>query len=65
MAAVWRNPIFVKRESRPGFIVSQACAVYGYHILDFDFDKALLERRMAPIFAGLVKLPMYRMDETL
>lgn len=41
------------------------CAIYGRRSLDFDFDEALRERRMAPIFADLVKLPMYRTDETL
>lgn len=41
------------------------CVVYGRHSLDFDFDEALRERQMAPIFTGLVKLPMYRTDETL
>jgi len=61
-ATAWRNPIFVKTRKR--FIVLRA-VVYEPHILDFDFDEALRERRMAPIFAGLVKLPMYRTDETL
>lgn len=42
-----------------------SCGIYERRSLDFDFDEALRDRQMAPIFAGLVKLPMYRTDETL